>query len=236
MFIKQFRRLMRVNCIGLICAGLLVLTASSAAAATAPTTLANFNFGSTTVDGAYLTGGTCNPVATGPSTFSFFARGYVLFMPYTFTETGSFTLLTQDGPLTAFAADFKIYSAGVVVATGHKTLAVPEPSNCRPANPGMPNATPPIPPSFEQVSIKAMTNYEAAMSTTPPSTEVGTAHVTFDLFPYNPYGTFTEQFVPGTPIPVAVVPTTKQDCKHGGFAKYKFPNQGACIKYVKEHS
>jgi hypothetical protein len=31
-------------------------------------------------------------------------------------------------------------------------------------------------------------------------------------------------------------PTTKEDCKNGGYAKYGFKNQGQCIKAVNHAS
>jgi Bacterial Ig domain len=37
----------------------------------------------------------------------------------------------------------------------------------------------------------------------------------------------------GSGVALADSPTTKEDCKHGGYAKYGFKNQGQCIKAVK---
>jgi hypothetical protein len=34
---------------------------------------------------------------------------------------------------------------------------------------------------------------------------------------------------------VTVRPTTKADCKNGGWQNYGFPNQGQCIKFVQQH-
>jgi hypothetical protein len=33
--------------------------------------------------------------------------------------------------------------------------------------------------------------------------------------------------------PVAGVPTSKQQCKHGGWRQFGFKNQGQCIRSVK---
>jgi hypothetical protein len=37
----------------------------------------------------------------------------------------------------------------------------------------------------------------------------------------------------GSGVALADSPTTKEDCKNGGYAKYGFKNQGQCIKAVK---
>src|SRR5215208_5121262 len=36
----------------------------------------------------------------------------------------------------------------------------------------------------------------------------------------------------GSGVALADSPTTKEDCKNGGYAKYGFKNQGQCIKAV----
>jgi len=35
--------------------------------------------------------------------------------------------------------------------------------------------------------------------------------------------------------PTNGAPTSKEDCKHGGWKKYGFKNQGQCIKWVNAH-
>jgi hypothetical protein len=36
--------------------------------------------------------------------------------------------------------------------------------------------------------------------------------------------------------PLARVPTTKQQCKHGGWKRFGFKNQGQCIRFVKHQA
>src|SRR5688500_11865249 len=38
----------------------------------------------------------------------------------------------------------------------------------------------------------------------------------------------------GSGVALADSPTTKEDCKNGGYAKYGFKNQGQCIKAVNQ--
>jgi hypothetical protein len=35
--------------------------------------------------------------------------------------------------------------------------------------------------------------------------------------------------------PQAPMPTSKEDCKHGGWAEYGFSSQAECIAWVKDH-
>lgn len=35
--------------------------------------------------------------------------------------------------------------------------------------------------------------------------------------------------------PTNGAPTSKEDCKHGGWDQYGFENQGQCVKWVNEH-
>jgi hypothetical protein len=36
-----------------------------------------------------------------------------------------------------------------------------------------------------------------------------------------------------TVSPLARVPTSKEQCKHGGWKQFGFKNQGECIRFVK---
>lgn len=211
-----FVRLFRAARVGFVLGALILLTASPALAA--PT------LGGETLtspfDALGVNGATCS--ATGSSTFTFTTSGTAVGpVAGRFTESGSFTLASRTGPLTAFTASFKITSAGQPDITGTKTLGSSLGASCTQFN------------GFSTVTFAATTNY----SVTSPFAEAGTAPLNFN------FGLGTETFIEGPFVAGLTAPTTKQDCMNGGYANFidpstgaPFKNQGQCIKFVNHEA
>jgi hypothetical protein len=49
----------------------------------------------------------------------------------------------------------------------------------------------------------------------------------------SPLNGFDESFLSGLEAPVPLVPTSKDQCKKGGWPQFGFKNQGQCIRFVK---
>lgn len=219
---------------------LLALAAAPSAQAQAPT-LAGESFVATgdffflppgSTPGEVDVNGTCN--ASGTSTFTFTASGPAAGpYPGTFTETGSFTM---QGPpdaegvsvLTDFQASFEIHSlVGEVTGTKEFTGAVPGASTVCRQEP------------FRVFSGLAPTHYEARIETGGEAfTTEGEASSSLGYERFSttlpPLADYSEFFITGTPLEEAPPdqPTTKDECKKGGYQAFGFENQGDCVAFV----
>lgn len=157
-------------------------------------------------------------------TFSFSASG-VATGPYpgTFTETGAATE-NREFFLDSFSADFTIYSAsGDVLVTGSKHLdpSLLDQTACvyQPGNAGE---------MFGNGTIYNATIFTATGNYRDQGTSV------IPLLIADPAGTsLNEDFVSSLTEPILIVPTSKDQCKNGGWQKYpQFKNQGECVRFV----
>ena len=158
---------------------------------------------------AFTYAGQCN--ADGSSTFSFWALG-----PATgpvegqFSESGTFTLASPNGPVTAFSSEYTIYTPDADV-TGTRALSGPATGSCSVGQSGDAAFDATIPAQY---------------TVSDPFAETGPSSVT--LHGEFASGSFLATF--GEPAPTG--PTSKEDCKNGGYVAYGFKNQGECIKAV----
>jgi hypothetical protein len=169
--------------------------------------------------------------ATGPATGPY---------PGTFREAGTATLsqITPIGapaPLVAFTARFTIDSpVGRVSGTRQLNAAV--------ANYGICWVETALGFPVELNQFVLVSSYEAVISTAAGTcTTAGTGDDVVaeqDAHPPNPsvdFGYLQARFLTGTPTTCVAGPTSKQQCKKGGWRLFRdpsFKNQGQCIKYV----
>jgi hypothetical protein len=72
-----------------------------------------------------------------------------------------------------------------------------------------------------------------------PTGTITSADVLIDVQGVADVSSITVNGISEVPVPTVVVPTTKSDCKHGGwktFTNPSFKNQGQCVSYVAHHS
>ena len=161
--------------------------------------------------------GDCNP--TGPSTFQFWVFGDASGPhPGSFEESGTVTLASPTGPVTAFESSWSIYESESTI-TGTRTLGESFAASCS-APDGYGSHT---------FSIDIDAPYEVL----DPFAELGPSTVKLGAGTLD-YGGFEARF--GSehtpPPPTQNEPLSKADCRNGGYRDYGFKNQGACIKFV----
>ncbi|MDX6449462.1 MAG: hypothetical protein QOK32_849 [Gaiellaceae bacterium] len=174
-----------------------------------------------------------DPITPGPGTFTFQASGLATGVyPGTFTESGSATLAGLDlglglQPILEFTASFTIDSpAGHIEGT--KRLSVSEGGICDT-----------VPPFYAGIAF--LTASYTATITTPAGKyrDEGTAEtVVYDASTgqaSNPqvYFGLGEAFASTLTETVPALPTTKDECKNGGWQTFGvFKNQGECVSFV----
>jgi hypothetical protein len=162
-------------------------------------------------------------------TFSYSASG-VATGPYsgTFTETGTVTTTPITTPnfvvrATGFAATFTVYSpTGDVLVTGSKSLDTT-----------VPNASFFCQNPSELGGGNVLTTYDATIFTpTGNYSDEGTSLIPV-LFTNGPSTILLEDFTSSLLEPVLIAPTSKEQCKNGGWMNYpQFKNQGDCVSFV----
>jgi hypothetical protein len=182
--------------------------------------------------------GNCTP-ASGRPTITYAATGPATGpYPGTFREAGTATLshVTPVGtaPLVAFTARFTIDSP-VGRVSGTRQLAVLHYGICNV------DTTLGFPVDVNTISA-ADSSYGAVISTAAGTcTTAGSADFVVaeqDAHPPNPsldFGYLAARFLTGAPTTCVAGPTSKQQCKKGGWSLFRdpsFKNQGQCIKYV----
>lgn len=166
----------------------------------------------------------CNAIGSFAFTVSGTATGPY---PGTFTEqvTGEVTGTPGNSQLTAFSATFTINATSGPTSgdtvTGTKSFSGS-----------------PVPACYQDahnVSVlgTVQTTYRATIATSHGKyTDQGTSSVTF----FTSQGTaniFSETFTSSQQQPALVVPTSKDQCKDGGWQTYGiFKNQGDCVSFV----
>jgi hypothetical protein len=84
-------------------------------------------------------------------------------------------------------------------------------------------------PEFREVGP-----YDATITTPGGSfTDHGFFRAVFYRSGDNPLNRFDQSFESSVSPPQPVLPTTKDQCKHGGWRQFGFKNQGQCIRFVK---
>jgi hypothetical protein len=149
--------------------------------------------------------------------------------PYagTFTETGTLTLepflSTQYQTVTAFSATFTVYStSGDVVVTGTKSLDTTVPNTSY----GCAD-----PPRFVAAYIPA--TYAATIYTPTGNYRDQGSSLVQDVFQEALGVTLDESFASSLVEPIPAFPTTKEQCKNGGWRQFPvFKNQGECVTSV----
>jgi hypothetical protein len=170
--------------------------------------------------------------ATGPATGPY---------PGTFRETGTatlsqITLINLGVPLVAFTARFTIDSpVGRVSGTRQLNASFYHWGICNV------DTSRGFPVDINDSSVYG-SSYAAVISTAAGTcTTAGSAHVFVaeqDTHQPNPsvdFGRLDAYFMAGTPPTCVAGPTSKQQCKKGGWRLFRdpsFKNQGQCIKYV----
>lgn len=202
---------------------------SALAAPTPPSTLTGETFTSS--------GGPVIVYCNGSGNFTFTASG-VASGPYagTFTETGSGTVTAPDpgsfGSITAFSASFTIYSpTNVVLVTGTKTLASPTSDSFCYTPPNSVGGGP-ILTSYQATIYTATGKYRDQGSST-----VGELSSGLDGLPSGMPGAILQEDF--TSSLLQTTPTSKDQCKDGGYKNLSdprtgqpFKNQGQCVDYV----
>jgi hypothetical protein len=137
--------------------------------------------------------------------------------PGTFTETATGTVDGATNSFTAFSASFTIHSAAGTV-TGTKSGSGG--FGCQGT-------------SGDTGGILSEIPYQATISTpTGNYTDQGTSDIAFVTEPSMPVP-FGEGFASALSQPTPISPTSKDQCKHGGWTDYpQFKNQGDCVSYV----
>jgi len=196
-------------------AGMILSVGAPLPAAAAPSTTAP-----PTLTGESLNAGTDEGSSCGyPGSFTFSMAGAAT-GPYagTFTETGNGA--AEAGPsyaLSALTATFTIQSPQGTV-TGTKALSQTV-FTCY-ANPN-------------QYLVEGNMTYQATIHTpTGNYLDHGTGVTEVGV---NPRGNvLIETFTSSLTQPVLIAPTSKDQCKHGGWRTYpQFKNQGQCVSFVK---
>jgi uncharacterized membrane protein len=190
-----------------------------AALAAPPATMTGEKF----FDGAG--GGTTSCSTSGTSSFT---SSGVATGPYagTFTETGTATVSQPPhglGTVTGFSATFTVYSpSGDVLVTGSKSFdpTIPSGFGCRES------------PSHVVV-VSVQTTYEATIYTSAGNYRDEGTSLVGDLFTNGASTLMDETFLSSLLEPVLIAPTTKEQCKNGGWMNYpQFKNQGDCVSFV----
>jgi hypothetical protein len=181
----------------------------------------------------------CNP--SGTSTIEYEATGTAVGpYPGTFTESGTFTLGPPGGgnPLgtrlvESFSAEFEIDSA-VGRVTGTKSaedLLIIGSGVCGQVSTSMGD--------FFRAIATASARYEATIETASGTfADRGTTQVTVQDIEDRLSGSaqfrelFRESFVSDLTEPEPLLPTTKEQCKDGGYERFGFENQGDCVSFV----
>jgi hypothetical protein len=159
--------------------------------------------------------------------------------PGTFTETGTFTH-DSEGNIESFEAEFEIVSPIGVVSGTKSAQNVGGSVTCVSllGLEGLEVIGPEAETSYE-------TSYEATIVTPSSGTFIdrGQTQVEFltleglgagvGLFGNNTFDSFSETFASDLAQVEQVLPTTKAQCKNGGYEQFGFKNQGACEKAVK---
>jgi hypothetical protein len=217
---------MRRLLVGIAFAGAVALAGASALAAPPPSTLMGEHLTGGSVRGgvAQVFGGQCQDGTPNqsPSPWTFTASGTAAGpYPGTFTESGtvSFSALgTAD-----FTATFTIVSGDITV-TGSKQGS------------GLAGSCYNLPGVVFTFDVFGTTSYQATIRT-PTGAYTDSGNASGDLFQdinsatRRAYSIFDENFLQSN----GLKPTTKDQCKDGGWAALGFSNQGQCIKYVNKH-
>jgi hypothetical protein len=193
------------------------------AVAAPPATMTGEHFAS--VGGPGVVG--CSTSGTFPYSASGVATG-----PYsgTFTESGTVTTTVITVPpfngfvrATGFSATFTVYSpSGDVLVTGSKSLDT-----------SVPNASVFCQNPSQLGGGGVATTYNATIFTpTGNYSDQGTSLIPI-LFTTGPSTTLVEDFTSSLLAPVIIAPTSKEQCKNGGWMNYpQFKNQGDCVSFV----
>ena len=164
--------------------------------------------------------------ASGPATGPY---------PGTFTESGTFTL-DSEGNITSFAATFTIDST-IGEVTGTKSAEDVSGSVICVDLLGA--------DVVQVVAPQGQTSYEAQI-VTPSGIFIDRGQTQVELFTFEGSGTgsglfannvgvsFSETFDSALAQVERVLPTSKAQCKNGGYEQFGFKNQGACEKAVKK--
>jgi hypothetical protein len=129
-----------------------------------------------------------------------------------FSESGSFSLASDT-----FSATFTITS-GTTTVSGSKTAGSPSFLSCG--------------PNFGGHITVTGAPYTATIATPNGNFhDEGTSAVKVDIT--GSAATLTESFTSSLTAPVLIAPTTKGQCKHGGWKAFpQFKNQGRCVSFV----
>ena len=171
-----------------------------------------------------LTSGTCTENESGGT----FEASGIATGPYpgTFQETGSYLVIHPSGHVISYdlTMSFTIDSPlGRVTGTKHSTNFG---SSCSPSPPDGSFAFNTTPDSFVSTDT-----YNAKILTASGAfTDTGL----FQAFLYpSDLGGFTERFESALAAPEHLLPTSKAQCKNGGWRNFpQFKNQGQCIAFV----
>jgi hypothetical protein len=209
----------------------LVSPGAALAQTAAPPTLLGEHFfasvapfgGPGSVGSVTITSANCDP--SGTSTFTFTATGEAsIAYTGTFTESGTVTIGPQVGgvgPVTSIDTTFTVDSISPpATITGEKHLA-----------PGS-GATGVCDSSGQQASGVLAVDYSATI--TPAGGGQFSDHGTADFGVTSTaiQTHFLEAFFSDQTETTPVIPTSKEQCKNGGWRAFGFKNQGQCIKAV----
>ena len=148
--------------------------------------------------------------------------------PGTFTEIGtlidnrhfaSFTINSQVGRVTGF----KIGNVGLSCQADFSCVG----AACEQAVASF---------NTDPDGFAASDTYEATITTADGTfTDHGLYSAVFFRVPEvdDPLNGFDESFLSALDTPVPVAPTTKDQCKHGGWKQFGFKNQGRCVAFVQ---
>jgi hypothetical protein len=197
---------------GVCLAVAVALVAPAAAVAAPPATLTGEEF---------LHGGVPSPACETPGTVSYTASGTAT-GPYsgTFTETGTAAGTVFPNSLTSLSASFTIYSLGGAVLVKGTTIAS---SGTWCQDPGIGVAVTSS-PAYQATIFTANGNYS----------DRGTSHLLLDTNSAGNATGFDEDFTSSLTQPVLISPTSKDQCKNGGWQSIGtlFKNQGDCLSFV----
>jgi hypothetical protein len=197
------------------CVAAFVFAGSAVAVGAPPPTLTGEQF---RLVGA--AGGGCN---AGTASFSFDGSGAAI-GPYagTFTESGEFTVAAQK--VTAFSSSFTIFSPAhdvLVKGTTTRDPAAPPFAAC-------------IQPPNKHYLFNVGTTYVATIFTpTGNYRDQGGSVANPGAGDSGSLSFLLRAFTSSLAAPTLIVPTTKRQCKRGGWRDYpQFKNQGRCVRFV----
>jgi hypothetical protein len=188
-----------------------------------------------------VTSNNCSPESEGEGTISYTASGPATGpYPGTYTETGTITVRNGgEGPfkeITSFNAEFEIVDefTGTRVS-GTKSLDVessPLAAGCDSTLTGEVLGA-----STDDLIYEATIETPSGTFTDRGTSDVflaGEKHFTPEGQLSGEAAIFDERFYSDLAEPEALLPSTKEQCKEGGYERFGFENQGQCIKAVND--